>query len=119
MNPLRFRFNSCRLRRAGIRLLQAAALALLTTMPARASDNRAVKSRVPPAYPEIAKHLKIEGVVRIEATVDPDGKVIDVKTLSGNHVLSPAAEDAVRKWRFVPAPAESMVTVEINFVVSQ
>lgn len=119
MNPLHFRFNSCRLRRAGIRLLRAAAVALLMAMPARASDNRAVKFRVPPAYPEIAKHLKIEGVVKIEATVDPDGKVIDVKTLSGNRVLSPAAEDAVRKWRFAPAPAESSVTVDINFVVSQ
>jgi TonB family protein len=118
MDPLRFRFDSRWLRRAGIRLLQAAALALLVTMPARASDNRAVKSRVAPAYPEIAKHLKIEGVVKIEATVDPDGKVIDAKTLSGNRILAPAAEDAVRKWRFASAPVESKVTVEINFVVS-
>lgn len=119
MNPLRFRFDSRRLRRAGVRLVQAAALALLATVPVRASDDRAIKSRVPPAYPEIAKHLRIEGVVKIEATVDSDGKVIDVKTLIGNRILAAAAEDAVRKWRFAPAPSESKETVEIKFAVSQ
>jgi len=37
--------------------------------------------------------------------------------VSGNHALSPAAEDAVRKWRFLPAPDQSTVTVDINFAL--
>ena len=106
------------LRRAGSTLLQAAALALAVALaiPAIAADAaRAVKSRIAPVYPEIARRLRIEGVVKVEATVDPDGEVSDVRTISGNHALAPSAEDAVRKWRFLPAPDQSTVIVEINF----
>jgi len=119
MNTNRFDINTLRLRRAVTALLQAAALALVVTLaiPARAADDRAVKTRTAPVYPEIAKRMKITGVVKVAATVDPDGKVSDVKTLSGNRALSPAAEDAVRKWRFAPAPDQSTVNVEINFTL--
>jgi TonB family protein len=119
MNPLHFGISPCRLRRAGIRLFQAAALALLATMamPARAADDRAIKSRVAPVYPEIAKRMRIAGIVKVEATVDLDGKVTDVKTLTGSRALSSAAEDAVRKWTFAPAAAKSTVNVEITFAL--
>jgi outer membrane biosynthesis protein TonB len=51
--------------------------------------------------------------------VDPDGAVVDTKAVSGNHMLSVAAEEAVRKWRFVPAAAQSTVEVTVNFAVAQ
>ena len=35
-----------------------------------AAEERAVKSRVAPVYPELAKRMKIMGVVKVEATVD-------------------------------------------------
>ena len=108
-------------REMGGKVLKAASLALMVSfaLPVRAADDRAVKSRVAPNYPELAKRMRISGEVRIEATVDPEGKVTDVKTLSGNHVLSSAAEDAVRKWRFVPAATSSVVDVDVNFAVPQ
>jgi TonB family protein len=107
------------LRRAGLRLAQAAALALVVAlaMPARAADGRAVKTRVPPAYPEIAKRMRISGMVRLAVTVDPEGKVTDVKPLSGNTMLSIAASEAVRKWRFEPGPGESTEEVALNFTL--
>jgi len=103
-----------------VRIFQAAILALMIALaiPARAADERAVKSRVAPMYPEIAKRMKIGGVVKVEATVDPDGKVSDVKTLSGNHLLQSAAEDAVRKWKFAPGPAASVVDIDLNFALA-
>jgi TonB family protein len=102
-------------------LLKGTAVFVLAAaaLPGRASDERAVKSRVPPVYPEIAKRMRVGGVVKIEATVDADGKVTDVKTLSGNHVLAEAAEEAVRKWKFVTGPKESIVDVDVNFAVTQ
>jgi TonB family protein len=120
MSSLHFGIGPSRLRRGGIRLFQATALAILLamTMPARAADERAVRSRVPPVYPEIAKRMKISGVVAVQATVEPDGRVSDVKTVSGSRALSTAAEEAVRKWKFVPADAASTVTVEINFALA-
>ncbi len=98
-------------------LLRLASALLLATIafPARAADDRAVKQKVPPVYPELAKRMRISGVVKMEATVDAEGKVTAVKTVSGNHALSDAAEDAVRKWKFVPSPAESVVPVEVTF----
>lgn len=112
---------SRRLIRAGIRLLPAIAIALgmILAMPARPTDVRAVKSRVSPVYPEIAKRMRIDGSVTIEVKVDADGKVTQVKTISGNRVLSVAAEEAVRKWRFEPGSGQSTVDVSINFDLAQ
>ncbi len=121
MNKSRFKFHSNGLRRVGVRLIQTAALALVVAMalPASAADNRAVKSRVAPIYPEIAKRMRVAGEVRLEVTVDPEGKVTDVKKISGNTMLSAAAEEAVRKWRFDPGPETSTVEVSLNFALGQ
>jgi TonB family protein len=70
-------------------------------------------------YPELAKRMRIEGAVKVEATVSSEGKVTAVKTLSGNRMLSPAAEEAVSRWRFVPADAPSTVDVDVNFALGQ
>jgi TonB family protein len=118
-NHFEFRFNG--LRRARVRLMHVAALALVVALaiPARAGDERAIKSRVAPLYPEIAKRMRITGEVRLSVTVDAEGKVTDVKAISGNGMLSVAAEDAVRKWKFVPGPGLSTVEVALNFALAQ
>lgn len=87
-------------------LLITAALLLMFGYPlhAGAADERAVRTRVAPLYREIAKRMKISGAVKLKVTIDADGKVTDVENVSGNHTLSVAAEDAVRRWRFVPGP---------------
>jgi TonB family protein len=98
--------------------LAVAALAIATSLPLHA-DERPVKQRVAPAYPELAKRMRISGVVRVSATVAPDGSVTATKTVSGNHMLAAAAEDAVHKWKFVPASDQSTVEVDINFAAAQ
>jgi TonB family protein len=102
-------------RRAWIVLLLLCVFALSL----HAAEERAVKSRVAPVYPEIAKRMKIGGAVKLEVTVDAEGKVVDVKPISGSRVLSEAAEEAVRKWRFVPGPSQSVVDVDLNFDLAQ
>jgi TonB family protein len=99
------------------RLLQVSALALFLALAASAAtaEERAVQTRVAPTYPEIAKRLKIFGIVHLEVTVDPSGKVTDVKPISGNHMLSPAAEEAVRHWKFAPGTGIATVPVDVNF----
>jgi TonB family protein len=103
-------------RRSG---LIALALAFVFVFSGRAAEERAVKSRVAPVYPEIAKRMRISGVVKLEVTVDADGKVTDVKPVSGNGMLSQAAQDAVRKWRFAPGPEQTIVNVDLNFAAAQ
>jgi TonB family protein len=118
MNNSRFEVRPNLLRRAGLRLMQAAALALIMTlaMPARA-DERAVKSKASLIYPEIAKRMRISGAVRLSVTVDLDGKVTGVQPLSGNGMLSTAAEESVRKWRFAPGPGATTLEVVVNFAL--
>jgi len=94
------------------------AMAAALALPARAADDRAVKSRVAPVYPEIARRLKITGEVKVEALVDADGQVKSVKAVSGNHVLAVAAEDAVRQWKFQSGSGDSVVVVGVNFTIN-
>jgi TonB family protein len=117
MNNNRFEIRPNWMRRAGFRLMQAAALALMVVLavPSRAADDRAIKSRTAPVYPEMARRLKIVGMVKLEVTVDAEGKVTNVKPVSGNSMLSNAAEDAVRKWKFEAGSGASTVEVALNF----
>jgi len=116
-----FRFHSNGWRRIGVRLMRVAVFGLMAALaiPCNAADSRAIKSRTTPVYPEIAKRMRIVGEVRLEVTVDADGKVTDVKKVSGNNMLSDAATDAVRKWRFEPGAGVSTVEVMLNFALSQ
>ncbi len=100
-------------------VLTALAFSFTTVLPARAWDDRPIKVRVAPTYPELAKRMHISGTVRVSVTVAPDGTVSAAKTISGNHMLAGAAEDAVHKWKFVPAAEESTVEVNINFGLAQ
>jgi TonB family protein len=108
LNSCKFKFIFC------LALLISLGLAL----PAFA-ESRAISKRVPPVYPEIAKRMHIGGVVKLEVTVSPDGKVTGVKTVSGNRMLSSAAEDAVKQWHFAPGSEESVEVVEMNFALAQ
>ena len=82
------------------------------------ADDRKVQRRVPPIYPELARRMQVSGAVRILATVAPDGTVTEVRTLNGTKLLSPAAEEAVKKWKFVAGDSESTVSIEVNFDTS-
>ena len=92
-----------------------ALLALACVSLACPAENRKVEKRVQPVYPELAKRMHVGGVVRISATVAPDGTVTEAKTVNGNKLLSLAAEEAVKKWKFVASDAQSTVVIDINF----
>ena len=99
-------------------VLFSAGAAIVAPAAAFAEDRR-IERRVPPVYPELAKRMKISGVVKISATVGPDGNVTKTETVSGNRMLAPAAEDAVRKWKFAAGAEQSVVEVEVNFQMSE
>jgi TonB family protein len=112
----RIRVASNRFGRCGVRLWQAAVLALIVAMalPCRAED-RAVKSRVPPVYPEMAKRLRITGEVKIIITIDANGNVTEAKPASGNNVLAQAAMDAIKRWKYEAGDGFTTLVVTINF----
>jgi TonB family protein len=77
--------------------------------------NRKTKTTVVPRYPELAQHMRITGVVKIQVTVAPNGTIKDTKLMGGHPVLASAALDAIKQWRFEPGPEESTGTVEFRF----
>jgi TonB family protein len=62
--------------------------------------------RIEPVYPERAKRQSLEGTVRLRVAVDAEGRVEDVKILSGSPLFTRAAADAVRQWRYEPILVE-------------
>jgi TonB family protein len=76
---------------------------------------RRAKTKVQPAYPELARKMNITGSVKVEVVVAPNGTVKDAKVVGGHPVLAGAALEAVKKWRFEPASAESTGIVDFKF----
>ena len=79
-----------------------------------------VIKRVQPKYPQSALSTHAHGAVQIEATIDKEGKVTNVKVISGDPVLAKAATDAVRQWRYKPyyldgEPVEIETQITVNF----
>ena len=76
---------------------------------------RRAKSRVQPAYPELARKMRISGTAKIEVVVAPNGTVKEARVVGGHPVLANAALDAAKKWRFEPAPGESTGIIDFKF----
>lgn len=76
---------------------------------------RKVKSRVTPTYPELARRMNITGRVKIEVIISPDGRVKSTRAIGGHPLLVQACQDAVKEWKFTPAPEESTQIVEFDF----
>jgi protein TonB len=75
---------------------------------------------VPPVYPILALRAHVEGIVIIEATIDPRGRVVNATVLKGAPVLDEAALEAVRKWVYTPTllngvPTPIIMTVTVRF----
>ena len=76
--------------------------------------------RVQPKYPQAALAVRAQGAVQIEATINKEGNVTNLKVLSGDPVLARAALEAVRQWRYKPyyldgAPVEIQTQITVNF----
>jgi TonB family protein len=81
-------------------------------------------SQVRPVYPADAKAQRIQGSVKLEAVIGKDGKVENLKVLSGDPLLAPAALEAVRQWQYQPTllngnPVEVVTQIDVNFTLSQ
>ena len=76
--------------------------------------------KVAPIYPQLARTMRIQGVVRFQAVIGKNGQVKDLKVISGPRALEQAAADAVRKWVYRPTmldgrPVEVSTQIDINF----
>jgi protein TonB len=96
--------------------------------------NAAARERLSPAgvaelrqtidttYPLLGQHMRVQGSVVLQAVVGCDGTIEDLRVLSGPSILSTAAQQAVRQWRFKPVlqngqPVETKARITVNFTI--
>jgi protein TonB len=79
--------------------------------------------RVQPNYPPLARQARIQGSVELRAIISKRGTIENLVVLRGHPMLSAAAIEAVRQWRYRPyllnnEPVEVETEVTVNFLLS-
>jgi periplasmic protein TonB len=82
-----------------------------------------VSHPVRPNYPLLARQMKVQGSVILQALIGKDGIIQNLRVVSGPHILASAAQDAVRQWHFKPhlqdnEAVETQAKITVNFTIS-
>ena len=80
--------------------------------------------RVEPLYPSVAKIAGVQGTVLIKALISADGRIEQARIISGSPLLSPAALEAIKQWRYRPyilngGAIEVETEITVNFVLQR
>ena len=78
---------------------------------------------VEPNYPLLANQMKVHVAVLLEALIGRDGNIPALHVRSGPAILSNAAREAVKQWRFRPylqsgQAVETEARITVNFTIS-
>ncbi|HEY6372145.1 MAG TPA: TonB family protein [Candidatus Sulfotelmatobacter sp.] len=96
---------------------------LATATNAAEHERMAVEATTSTAgYPALAQHMNVQGSVVLQAVIGTDGVIQNLRVLSGPAILSAAAQQAVREWRFKPVvqggqPVETKAKITVNFTI--
>jgi TonB family protein len=87
-----------------------------------AQVERPLVHRVEPDYPADAKAQHVQGSVVLDVQVLDTGSIGDIGVVSGNPLLTQAAIDAVKQWRYQPETAnghntDSQMRVTVKFTL--
>lgn len=82
-----------------------------------------VSVTVPPDYPLLARQMKVQGAVILQALISREGSIQELQIVSGPTILAAAAREAVKQWRFKPyyqsgEPVETQARITVNFTIS-
>jgi TonB family protein len=88
------------------------------------SDTAEIVSQpVKPSYPMLARQMKVQGSVILQAMISRSGEIQDLRVVSGPPILANAAQEAVKQWHFKPhfqgaEPVETQTRITVNFTIS-
>jgi protein TonB len=79
--------------------------------------------KVTPNYPPLARSARIQGSVVLQALISKDGTIQNLRAVSGHPMLTPAAIEAVKQWRYKPyylngEPVEVETQITVNFTLA-
>ncbi len=91
----------------------------------RVTNNEAMRAavkKVSPEYNPVARQMRVQGDVEVEASISEAGEVTAVKVVLGNSLLTGPVVKAVREWRFQPfvengKPAAALATLRFSFKI--
>jgi TonB family protein len=88
-----------------------------------ANASEIVARPVRPNYPLLARQMKVQGSVILQALIGKDGIIQNLRVVSGPPILASAAEAAVRQWHFKPhfegdEAVETQAKITVNFTIS-
>jgi TonB family protein len=105
--------------RIAFALLVLVPLWMLTPSHAFAQEpsdgGRRVVTKVVPQYPSLARSMRLQGVVRADVLVAPNGTVKLIEVKGGHPLLVDSAQNALRGWKWEPGPRETHESVELRF----
>jgi TonB family protein len=97
-------------------LLSMTAILAVDTLAQKApAPERKKILTVKPDYPPLLRHQQIGGLVRLLATVLPDGTVAKVEIRGGNPILAESAVAAVMKWKYAPSASQTTEDISLSF----
>lgn len=78
--------------------------------------------QIAPQYPQLARQARIQGTVVLQAVIGKDGTVQGLHVISGHPMLTQAAMEAVKQWRYRPyslngEPVEVDTQINVNFTL--
>jgi TonB family protein len=84
---------------------------------------QAVTKSVAPDYPMLARQMKVQGAVILQALISREGSIQELQVMSGPGILAAAAQEAVKQWRFKPyfqngEAVETQAKITVNFTIS-
>jgi TonB family protein len=101
--------------RIALLALISAAILFAQAPVAAEKDMSAVVTFVALAYPRAAKGKRILGTTLTRITVNRDGTVTEVKTISAHSVFEAYVLGALQQWRFKPSDQEHTLQVTSSF----
>lgn len=86
---------------------------LVRLTEAEAKKNLITKTE--PDYPALARQAHVAGRVTVDVFVDEQGAVENAKPVSGNLLLSGAAVNCVKKWKFSGTGKKTVAQFAFDF----
>jgi len=61
------------------------------------------------------KALRLSGVVKVQVTIAPDGKIRETKIMGGHPIFVNSVEQTLKDWKYAPAATETTTQMEFTF----
>ncbi len=110
-------------------LVAVPTLSKAAAMPRRVRVSQGVSKgllvyHIDPPYPVLARQAHVQGTVVLTALIDKGGNIQNLQVVSGHQLLTSAAIEAVKQWRYKPflldgQPVGVETTVIVNFRFSE